>query len=371
MVIPSLSEFVEPVNVHRLSDDEGYLPGQIGQILLEKNDIDAAHLVIIGCDEWRGTGARRTTQGANMVRSQLYNLYHWHTDLVLADVGNVFPGMSLNDSYAALKLVVHELLKAGKRVLVIGGSHDNTVPLYHAFAGRKMLIEATIIDALLDLERDNPQYSRRFLLDMLTTEPNYLKHFSLVGFQSYFAFPSLLETIDKLRFDCYRVGRVQERIEEVEPAIRGSQLLSFDLCAMAHAYAPATTLSPNGFTGQDACKLMQYAGMSKELKVTGLFGFDGNDATGLTAMQLAQMIWYFMDGMQKANHETSLDDRSGFNEFHTLCAEVDTLFLQSRNTGRWWMQLPDESFIPCAYSDYLAASNNDLPERWLRVQERN
>jgi hypothetical protein len=50
---------------------------------------------------------------------------------------------------------------------------------------------------------------------------------------------------------------------------------------------------------------------------------------------------------------------------------VDTLFLQSRNTGRWWMQLPDKSFIPCSYSDYLAASNNDLPERWLRVQERN
>ena len=34
------------------------------------------------------------------------------------------------------------------------------------------------------------------------------------------------------------------------------------------------------------------------------------------------------------------------------------------------MQLPDNKFIACSYQDYLLASSNEIPERWLRAQER-
>jgi hypothetical protein len=34
------------------------------------------------------------------------------------------------------------------------------------------------------------------------------------------------------------------------------------------------------------------------------------------------------------------------------------------------MQLPDNKYIACSYQDYLLASNNEIPERWLRAQER-
>ena len=74
----------------------------------------------------------------------------------------------------------------------------------------------------------------------------------------------MLETMDKLRFDCYRVGSVKENIDEMEPVIRNSNLFSFDISAIAHAYAPANTVSPNGFNGEEACVLMRYAGMSPE-----------------------------------------------------------------------------------------------------------
>ena len=60
-----------------------------------------------------------------------------------------------------------------------------------------------------------------------------------------------------------------------------------------------------------------------------------------------------------------------FNEFHTVFNQMDTIFLQSKKTGRWWMQLPDKKMIACSYKDYLNASNNEIPERWLRAQERS
>jgi arginase family enzyme len=364
-----LSEFLIAADPMTISGDEGYEKGQIGNILQLDNDIETSDLVIVGCDEWRGDGPRSLTVSSDIVRGQLYKLYQWHNEIKIADAGTIKPGATLNDTYAALKLVVKELVGAGKKVLVLGGSHDCTLPLYHSFADRQQVIEATVIDSLIDLDHYNPKQSRRFLLEMLTGSPNFVRHFNLVGFQSYFTYPDLLETIDKLRFDCFRVGRVQDKMEEVEPAIRSSQLLSVDLNAMAHAYAPASAISPNGFTGQEMCKLMQFAGMSESTMVTGIFNY-GADAHNLTPLQVAQMTWYFIDGMQRQKHEVHLDDRSGFNEYHTLCAEVDTLFLQSKNTNRWWMQMPDKSFIACSISDYLAASHNDLPERWLRAQER-
>jgi hypothetical protein len=34
------------------------------------------------------------------------------------------------------------------------------------------------------------------------------------------------------------------------------------------------------------------------------------------------------------------------------------------------MQLPEGTFTPCSYNDYVTAGNNEIPERWFREQER-
>lgn len=369
-ILSRFTDYIEPVDIATLSEDEDYVAGQLGQVLTETS-VNDADLVIIGCNEWRGAGKKTDVSSADAIRKALYSLYYWHTDVAIADMGNMRPGASLADSYAALKLVSEELMDAGKKVLVIGGSHDNMLAQYGAFASRGQVIEATVVDALLDLKQDTPLRSENFLLEMLTGEPNYIRHYNHIAFQSYFVHPRMLETIDKLRFDCYRVGKVKDQIAEMEPTIRNSHLIGFDMNALAHSAAPAGTLSPNGLDGMEACRLMQYAGMSGAMQAAGIYGFDAaKDVNGLTAMQIAHMIWYFFDGIQKQMREAAFDDRNAFNEYNTVCAEVDTLFLESKYTGRWWVQLPDQSFTPCSYSDYMAASHNDLPERWLRAQER-
>ncbi len=48
----------------------------------------------------------------------------------------------------------------------------------------------------------------------------------------------------------------------MEPVIRHADLVSFDISAIANTYAPANTVTPNGFTGEEACALLRYAGMS-------------------------------------------------------------------------------------------------------------
>jgi hypothetical protein len=65
---------------------------------------------------------------------------------------------------------------------------------------------------------------------------------------------------------------VKENIEEMEPVIRNCQIFSFDINAIAHSFAPSNTLSPNGFSGEEACVLMRYAGMSPNINSIGIYG---------------------------------------------------------------------------------------------------
>jgi formiminoglutamase len=372
----NIADFLSPVNLHEIAHDEAYKDGQMGRIIAihdeEFPDLDEVQIVLVGCGEQRGSGLTQgQSDGANIIRRHFYSLYYWHPDIKIADVGNIKTGSLFTDSYAALKTVVHELINDGKTVIVLGGSHDLTLAQYSAHADNKKAIEVSCVDALIDLNLESPFRHENFLMEMLTGEPNYIRHYNHIGFQSYFVHPRMLETMDKLRFDCYRVGSVKENIDEMEPVIRNSTLLSFDITAMASTYAPANTLSPNGFNGEEACVLMRYAGMSPNITSIGIYGYDPKmDKDELTAKQISQLLWYILDGRSRGRREAQLDEKDSFNEYHTVFAEVETTFLQSKKTGRWWMQLPAKNFIACSYKDYLLASSNEIPERWLRAQER-
>lgn len=375
--LSTIQDFLEPLNLYELSNDNGYRETQIGSYLKVYEDefpeLDEIDLVMVGCGEMRGAGTQQTGNASpNAIRSEFYDLFFWHQDVKVADIGNIKTGASLSDTYAALKAVVSELLEHKKKVVIIGGSHDLTIAQYEAHAKLGQIIEAACVDAKIDLHDDSPIPADNFLMKILCGSPNYIKHYSHIGFQSYLVHPRMLETIDKLRFDCFRVGRVKEDIEEMEPSIRNANLFSFDIAAIQNAHAPANRITPNGFTGEEACTLMQYAGLSKSVTTIGLYGYyPQQDVHQLTAKQAAHMLWYVLDGVYKSKQESDLENNHAFNEFHLAFADVQTTFLQSKRTGRWWMQLPDEKYIACSQNDYIVAASNDIPERWMRAVERS
>ena len=371
-----LADFLEPLDPFALSGDEGYRDKQIGTYVWmnmgELPDVREADLVIVGCGEQRGAHiSAEEFASPNAIRHQLYSLYFWHNELKIADLGNVKRGATLHDTYVALATVIKEVMELGKTVIVLGGSHDLTLAQYEAYRMRKQVIDAVCIDALIDLSLASPLKSENFLMEMLTGEPNYIRQYNHLAFQSYLVHPDMLETLDKLRFDCYRLGHVREYSDEIEPMLRDSHMLSIDISAIAHDAAPANRVSPNGLNGEEICTLTQHAGMAPNLNSIGVYGYRASqDEHDLTAKQIAHMLWYFIDGRFKGLQEAKLDDRENFNEFYLQFAEVETEFIQSKRTGRWWAKLPSGRYISCSYNDYLLASKNELPERWMRALER-
>ncbi len=376
MAFESIIDFLDPVDLPQVLEDGELKEGQIGKSIDIFQDafpdLTHADIVIASCDELRGDGQLGSASAeTDAVRKELYSLYYWHKQIKLADIGKVKTGMHISDTYAAIKTVAKEVIQQNKIFLLIGGSHDLVLAVYEAYREMNKVIEVTGIDAYIDLSLDNPVRSKNFLMELLTGDPNFIRHYNHIGFQSYYIHPHMLETMDKLRFDCYRLGKVKEHIEEMEPSFRSSDMVMFDVAALGAATFWDGS-SPNGFNGEEACTLMRYAGMSDRLKALGIYGYDKKRDPQLNlAKQIAQMIWYYIDGVQYGRSEANLNEQDMFIECHLEFAAIETTFLKSRKTGRWWMKMPDGKYVPCAESDFNAAGNNELPERWLRLQERN
>ncbi len=53
-------------------------------------------------------------------------------------------------------------------------------------------------------------------------------------------------------------------------------------------------------------------------------------------------------------------------------------FHKSNKSGRWWMEInlsennkfKRHALIPCTYQDYINASNQEIPERWIRTLKK-
>ena len=141
-------DFLQPLDLSVILNDEELNDAQLGtKIQLYTNefpDLDAVDIVLLGIGDERGTGnGVMQSKAPDLIRKNLYRLYSWHPDLQIADVGTVFTGATLADTYAAAKTVIAELLGLKKTVIILGGSHDLTLAQYGAYVAQNKIVEVS------------------------------------------------------------------------------------------------------------------------------------------------------------------------------------------------------------------------------------
>ncbi len=98
----NIVDFLLTIDRDIISNDAGYKDGQIGKVIevYEEGfpDLDEAHIVLVGCGEQRGNGLRTASAAADEIRKEFFQLFYWHTDIKLADVGNIKTSNSLPDT---------------------------------------------------------------------------------------------------------------------------------------------------------------------------------------------------------------------------------------------------------------------------------
>lgn len=391
----SLSDFLSPVNPEAFHPADGFLTSQLGlktsfyiEEFPELGD-QTFDIAIIGVKEDRkANGNEGCAQGPDEFRKQFYQLHEGAFSSRIVDLGNLMAGAAVSDTYVALKLVVAELIRLEIVPVIIGGGQDLTYPQYLAYEGLEHKVDLVVVDRKFDLDEDEHEdgsivtHSDAYLNRIFLHQPNYLFNFSNVGYQTYLVSQESLQVMDKLFFDIHRLGEFLQDISAVEPVLRNANMLSFDLSAIRSSDAPGSGhAGPNGFYGEQACKIAHYAGLNDKLSSIGFYEFNPSlDRNAQTAMLLAQMVWYFVDGYYNRKKDIPLNPKSDYLIYRASLNDGtgEMLFVKSKKTDRWWMQVPypgmteNERYhlVPCRYEDYVMAVNGEMPDLWWRTYQK-
>jgi arginase family enzyme len=344
----------------------------------EKPDLSGKKIALIGIEE-----PDEKISAANEIRKHLYRLKRAEYAEEIIDLGN-FVFDYRQKSYESLGFVLSELISHNLIPVIINGRQEITYAQYLCFCYLKNYINLVTFDARLDFDlREHKKIEGwNYLQKILTEEPSYLFGYSDIGYQSHFTDSGILEFMEKLYFDMYRLGDVRASMHDFEPVLRSAHLGSWDLSAIRQSDAPGNTLpGPNGFYAEEACLLCRYAGLSSNMRSFGIFNYDPEaDRDGQTAHLSAQMVWYFVDGFLNRYPESPAENKEDFLKFiaNIRNNNYQIVFYKSKRTDRWWMEIPlDERefkgsahIMPCSYNDYLMATREEIPERWLAAAKR-
>ncbi|MEJ6980834.1 formimidoylglutamase [Pedobacter sp. P351] len=391
----SLADFFSPVDSNKVGAHEEFFTSQLGsQVEIHMHsfpDIETQtfDIAIVGVLEDRNAlNNQGCALGPDYVREKFYSLFQGTNTVRIVDLGNIKAGNTVSDTYFALKTVVAELIKKDIVPLIIGGGQDLTYAQYLAYESLEQKVDVVIIDPKFDLDdsaRDTSieTTSTSYLNKILLHQPNYLFNFSNIGYQTYYVNQDSLRVMEKLFFDIHRLGEFSGNISTSEPIIRNANLLSFDIAAIRSSDGGGNAnAGPNGFYGEDACQICRYAGMNDKLTSIGFYEFNpAYDTNGQTAMLLAQMIWYFVDGFYNRKKDFPLQPKSQYLIYRASLKDNshELVFVKSKKTDRWWMQVPypvgtskNERYhlIPCRYEDYQIAVSGEMPDLWWRTYQK-
>lgn len=380
-VDPEIFDFSDPLGRQRFGDiiDTYYQTNRFPE--LEQVDI-----AILGVDEdRRAYNNEGCGLAPDFIRKRFYTLFPANSKIKIADLGNVKRGHSIDDTYFAVKMAVSELIRSGIFPIILGGSQDLTIANYQAYENLSQIVNIVNIDSEFDIgETEEDTSSRSFLSSIILQQPNYLFNYTNIGYQTYFVDQDAIRLMKNLFFDIYRLGDVRADLKEVEPMIRNADILSFDISSIRASDAPGNNnATPNGFYGEEACRISRYAGLSDKITSLGFYEYNPKyDRVGQTAYLIAQMIWYFVEGYYKRNREYPNRDLQNYIKY-TVRVEGQKdgiVFYKSRKSERWWMEVnctKDKKMkyerhylIPCSYKDYQVALENDIPDRWWQTYQK-
>jgi arginase family enzyme len=345
-------------------------------------DLEGVKYVVVGVKDSR-RAAYDNAEAPDAIRQKFYQLFSPSPTLKGADLGNIEAGEIPEDTDAALKQVIAHLTTRKIPVIVLGGTQELTFAIHQGYEALEVPVNHTIVDSSIDLGEFRDHLSpENYLSKIVLHDPSYLFNLTILGYQTYYTDPAVMELMDKMYFEYVRLGELKSNLASTEPVIRNSDLISIDMMSVKNDSAPGT-FEPNGFDGESICRISRYSGMSDKVSTFGIFNYNVKaDENRQQASLIAQMIWYFIEGLLGRVKEFPLVKKQNFLEYKVQLPEYkeDLVFFKSKRTDKWWMKIPyvvrgsqfadRHHLIPCSYEDYQRAGKGEMPDLWWKTYQK-
>jgi len=374
-------DLLKPVSDSLIDElNENYLQGSIYKKLAIHTssfgipDLESTNVCIIGLDEYRNSFFQSATQDLDSLRREFYKLKFSNWKLSISDLGNLPNGNTVDDTYHALYEICKELLSKKIVLILIGGSNDLIYPIFKSFDSYSDKVNIVSIDNQFDLYQESELVSgRTYMNKIIIDDSNSLNDFTNIGYQRHLCSHDELQLMEKLFFEYISLGEISENNMKAEPIMRNSNIVGFDMKSLSFSASfNQTQGNPNGIDPRLACILTKYAGQSNKTNFLGLFELSNNK---VSSKLYSEIIWYFLDGVDKRIIESNFNDSQTFNKYIVQTSGRDIIFYKSKISEKWWMLVDTSknksiSYLPCLESDYLEALNDNIPIRWLKASKR-
>lgn len=258
--------------------------GEIVQTAAEH--YEASAIVILGCPQDEGVRRNQGRVGAaaapDMIREQFYRLTTFNIKKRIFDLGNVTVEGSLEEVHERHTEVMKQLLRDGKRVIVLGGGNDisyaDGVAMAEVF-GPDWWIGVSI-DSHLDVRLSDERNSGTQYRQLLAEKHLLPTYFYEVAFQSHFCSPIYYEYIRSLGVHRISLELLRSRSDadiELKEMIREkfinhssslNTFFGFDMDAVRANDAPGTSApSPLGLRASEFIQLVKYAASLANTKI--------------------------------------------------------------------------------------------------------
>ena len=374
-------DLLKPVSDSLIDElNENYLQGSIYKKLAIHTssfgipDLESTNVCIIGLDEYRNSFFQSATHDLESLRMEFYKLKFSNWKLSISDLGNLPNGNTVDDTYHALYEICKELLSKKIVLIIIGGSNDLIYPIFKSFDSYSDKVNIVSIDNQFDLYQESELVSgRTYMNKIIIDDSNSLNDFTNIGYQRHLCSHDELQLMEKLFFEYISLGEISENNMKAEPIMRNSNIVGFDMKSLSFSASfDQTQGNPNGIDPRLACILTKYAGQSNKTNFLGLFELSNNK---VSSKLYSEIIWYFLDGVDKRIIESDFNDSQTFNKYIVQTSGRDIIFYKSKISEKWWMLVDTSknksiSYLPCLESDYLEALNDNIPIRWLKATKR-
>ena len=317
------------------------------------------------------------------IRKAFYKLFPGNWTHNIADLGDIQKGETVEDTYFALIQVLSNLIKDNIIPIIIGGSQDLTYANYRAYDKISSMINIVNVDKSFDLgDSSKPITNESYLGKIILEQPYNLFNYTALGFQTYFNSQEEIDLMEKLYFESFRLGSIIPNTSVVEPVLRDADLVTLDINAVKSSeVSPKQKYSPNGFTGREICAISRYAGISNKVSSFGIYEYNPSMDDEATAMLVAQVLWYFIEGVNCRVKDDDFKDLNSYFKFTVLVVSEELVFFKSKKTERWWIEIPfleysntkskQHPLLACTYEDYVSATSGIIPERWYKAYKKN